>query len=295
VNWFLFFFASASWGGSFIAIRFMLEGIPPFAAAGLRTLLASLIMAALALHKKAKLPKTRRTYVKMAVVGLANFGVPWACLFWGEQYVQPAVASILNSTSPLFVFLFSYWLLADEPPTWLRFAGVIVGFLGIVFVFGPSISGFSADHRNLYAMFAIALMSVCYGFGSVMMKRIGTTIDIRWNISVQCAVASAFLFTLSALFEKGDWIPGGLAQPKVIWSLLYLVILSTVIGWFIYFRLIRAWGALRASATTYVLPFVALFIDWIWLQKVPTTAELVGGFFIIGSIALIHVARAIEG
>lgn len=292
MNWFLFFFSSASWGGSFIAIRFMLEGMPPLAAAGSRTLLAALLMAGLAVVQKARPPRGKKLFGKMIGLGMINFAVPWACLFWGEQFVQPAIASILNSTSPLFVFLFSYWLLADEQPTWLRFAGVMLGFLGILSVFGPSVSGFSSDPHSLFGMLGIVLMAMGYGLGAVLMKRMGNEVDIRWNIAVQCVAATAVLFSFSAAFESRGWVGTAWSHPKVVWSLLYLSILSTVIGWLIYFHLLRIWGALRASATTYVVPFVAVFLDWIWLQKFPTTAELIGGALIIGAVALIHGSRA---
>jgi drug/metabolite transporter (DMT)-like permease len=297
VNWLLFVFAALTWGGSYIAIRFMLEGIPPFASAGVRCVLAAFLMALIAVAGGRKFPKSKGILPKVAGLAFINFVIPWACLFWGEQYVQPAIASIMNSTTPLFVFLFSYWLLQDERPTWFRFVGVAVGFLGVLCVFGPAVSGVGNDPRSMYGTIAVTVVSTGYGLGAVLTKRLGGRIDIRWSISIQCLVASVVLLTMSALFEPKGWIGTVGDHPASLWSLLYLAMISTAVGWIIYFRLIREWGALRSSAVTYVMPFVSLALDWLWLGKLPSVAELLGGALILVSVGLIHVNRApvVEG
>jgi drug/metabolite transporter (DMT)-like permease len=137
-------------------------------------------------------------------------------------------------------------------------------------------------------MLAISVMSVGYALGAIYMKRGGKSVDIRWNIAFQCAAASVVLLTASVFVEPGEWRSTAWKDPSVVASLLYLAVVSTAIGWMIYFRLIRVWGVLRASATTYLMPFVALFLDWIWLGYLPTSAQLFGGGMIVLSVALLH-------
>ncbi|MFH1263650.1 MAG: DMT family transporter [Pseudomonadota bacterium] len=291
MNWFLFIFASASWGGSFIAIRFMLDGMPPLAAAGSRTLLASGFMALFALVGRKPFPASKKWFPKLSALALVNFFIPWACLFWGEQFVEPAVASILNSTVPLFVFLFSIWLLSDEPPTWVRFSGVALGFLGIMMVFGPGLTHFSSDPRSTYGMVAVTIMSASYAIGAILTKRFGLGFDILWSISIQCFLAATGLLILSVVFEPTTWLQTVWMHPRSLWGMLYLSLVSTAIGWIIYFRLIKVWGALRSSATTYCMPLVAVILDWFFLDRIPSMLQIFGGTLILSSVGLIHLTR----
>ncbi|HLG18184.1 MAG TPA: DMT family transporter, partial [Bdellovibrionota bacterium] len=290
--WLSFFALTLFWGCSFIAIRFAVEAIPPFAAAGMRIFIATLIMGLLAVVQRIRGPKSWREVFLLAFLGVLNFGVPWACLFWGEQYVVPALASILNSTVPIFVLLFSWALLPDEQPNVLKVIGVGLGFGGILLVFAPALDLNPADRNNLYGMLSVVTMAVSYAMGGVLIRRHAQHIDIRWSIAVQGACASAMLFLLSFVSESGDWISSATERAQALWGVLYLAIFSTAIAWFLFLSLIREWGPLRAAAVTYTLPFVAIVIDWFYYGKWPSANQLVGAGLIISGVVLIHVARS---
>src|ERR1051326_1479547 len=117
--WPSFFLLACFWGCSYIAIRFAVESIPPFGAAFARIFIGSILLHIYSLAVKSPFPKSKKLVFKIALIGLFNFGLPWAALFWGEQYVQPALASIINSTVPIFVLTFSWFLLPEEQPTLL--------------------------------------------------------------------------------------------------------------------------------------------------------------------------------
>ncbi len=278
------------WGCSFIAIRFSVEAFPPFAAAGLRILISTLFLSGLMMVRKTPFGPARAVLWRLVGIGVLNFAFPWACLFWGEKTVSPALASILNSTMPIWVLLCAWVLLPDEPPTWLKGTGVLIGFLGIFLVFAPGLG--TGESRS--GMWAILLMAISYALGAVFTRRIALAIDIRWSLIIQGTASSLLLFALSAPTEGLGWIRSAGEFPKAIGGILYLGIFSTALAWLMYIRLIRGWGALRASTVTYAMPFVAIAADWIYFHKLPSLVHLAGAASILGGLMLIHWARVRE-
>jgi drug/metabolite transporter (DMT)-like permease len=270
------------------------DSIPPFGAAFSRVFIGSVLLHLYSVIFKYPYPKSKKLVFKISLIGLFNFGLPWACLFWGEQYVQPALASIINSTVPLFVLTFSWFMLPDEKPTFLKGIGVLLGFLGIVSIFAPSISFDHLSDRHLWGMFAVMMMSIFYGLGGILSKKVVRKIEISWNITIQGYMGSLFLLILSLSTEGYHWFPKLLQYPKATGGILYLAIFSTAIAWLLFYRLIREWGAVRSSTVTYVAPFVAILVDWLYYKKFPTLPQMLGAALIFSGLYLIHLARVSE-
>lgn len=287
----LFALLTAFWGFSFIAIRFSVEAFPPFAAAGLRTGIAMVFLLVLAILQRVPPPRSKALLGKLALLGLANCAVPWACLFWGEQYVLPAIAAILNSSVPLFVFIFSWMILPNDRPNRIDFLGVTLGFVGIFFVFAPSIQKFSLNQESFYGMIAIMVMAISYGIGTTGVKRIGRQCGFLWMVAVQCVSATFVLFALSGVTEGWLWTEQFGKNLKATYSVVYLAIFSTALAWLIYFRLVNVWSALRASTVTYLVPFIAILADLFYFRKLPTFNQLVGALLIMSAIGLMQFSR----
>ncbi|MCB0308447.1 MAG: DMT family transporter [Bdellovibrionales bacterium] len=293
VAWLSFIALTLLWGFSFIAIRVTLELFPPFAAAAIRIFLAGLILMSVAFLKKRRILLSRKNIFQLMGIGMIYFGIAWACLFWGEQFVMPAVASIINSTLPIMVFVLSFKLLKNEKPMPMEFIGVGLGFVGILFVFVPSIQAFSLDQSVFYGMLAVMGMVVAYGFGTVLTRKMGAQISVYWGFVFQAMPAALFLFTLSFMFEPQSWMSLDAIRnhPRALWGIAYLAVFSTAIAWVLYFKLLHTWGALRASSVTYAMPVVSVFADWIFLKRLPTLYQLIGAGLILQAIYIMRWAQ----
>lgn len=275
-----------------MAIRVALTLFPPFAAAGLRVFLAACILLAIALIRKAPFPDSRKQIVELCKLGLINYGVAWAALFWGEQFVMPAVASIINSSVPLIVFILSWQFLREEQPTRAELVGVALGFVGILCVFVPSIQFFHLNKSIFYGMAAILLMALAYGYGTVKIRKMGAGVDVQWSFVFQGFPAAIMLFILSALFEPKDWMQNAFANKQAWAGLLYLAVFSSAIAWILYFKLLHKWGALHASAVTYVMPVVSILVDWFYFQRLPTIYQLIGAALILQAIYIMRWSKS---
>jgi drug/metabolite transporter (DMT)-like permease len=292
MNWLFFLLLSLFWGLSFIAIRFSVEEIPPFGAAGLRVLIATAVFAGLIALKRIPLRASRSLVIQVGSIGILNFAVPWACLFWGEKYVSPSLASILNSTVPIWVLCLSWWLLAEERATWLKVSGVGLGFVGILIIFSPALRHEGMARNSLAGMIAIVVMAVSYSLAAITMKRVLRAMDIRWNLTLQGLVGFSALLALSFLTEGTGWLADLGGSPKAVGSLVYLAVFSMALAWLLYAHLLKTWGVLRSSAVTYLVPVVSILVDWLYYGMWPRPHVLGGAALIIGGIALINLGRA---
>jgi drug/metabolite transporter (DMT)-like permease len=288
VNLFLFFVVVLFWGFSFIAIRLSIETFPPMMAAGLRIFLGMVFLWIYAKVRKRPNPIHGKSILYMIGLGTLLFTIPWACLFWGEQYVHPSIASIINSTVPIFVLILSWMLLPSEQPTLPSTIGVLLGFAGMFFVFAPSIH-LRSQGNEMMGMVSVFIMALSYAMGAVMMRKVPKGTDLVWAFIFQAFAASVTLALMS--FVLGEKILDTTHFARSSWGLIYLASCSTAIASLIYYHLLAEWGALKAVAVTYLTPFVAIIVDLIVLHVHPKPNEYIGGSMIMIGILLIHWAR----
>ncbi|HKE06139.1 MAG TPA: EamA family transporter [Blastocatellia bacterium] len=91
------------WGSTWIFIKIGLRDLPPFTFAGLRFLLASVILCAIVIVWRRPLPKSGRDWLKLAWVGIISIALNFGLIFWGEQHINSGLAAVLQATIPAFI------------------------------------------------------------------------------------------------------------------------------------------------------------------------------------------------
>ncbi len=295
MNLVLFLLLALIWGGSFLAIKLVVEVWPVFAAAATRVWIATLVAVFFVIWQQRTWPRQFKVWFAFLGLGILGMGLPWALLFWGQQHVAPALSSILNSSVPIFVVLLSAILLRRvELLSWQKCLGVGVGFVGIFVIFYPALGPvpgllvFKSD-ETLLAMVAILCMAISYAAHIVLLKRMGGVITMVETLAIQGIGAFVFLLLISLAFETYRWPPlWSVDSLKAILSLLYLGILSTYLGWRLFFRLIDSIGAVRAGAVTFLVPLVAIVLDLFYYGVWPRWNQMGGTALIFFGLSMIH-------
>lgn len=290
----LFALLAAFWGGSFVAIKFAVEVFPSTFSAMLRVGLALVVLAALFFYQKRDLRVPFPTLWKVWLAGLFAQGLPFALLFWGEKRVSPGLAGIINGTVPIWTFVFGLLAGTGEAFTKRKTAGLLLGFGGIAIICSPLLT-FGGTKGELAGTAAVFLMAVCYAIGSLMTRSLlsgAAKVDFRANVFHQNCASLAFLFVLSLFAEPWPSAHALFVSPAAVVSILYLGIFSTALAFLIYFHLIREWGAVRASAVTYVAPIIAVFWDYVFFRNVPDRSEIVGVLLVLSGVVLLHSSAA---
>src|SRR5262249_23275217 len=124
------------------------------------------------------------------LIGAINNVLPFLLITWGETRIASGVTSILNATTPLFtVVLAHFWLTAGhEALTWLRGLGVLIGFLGVGVLVGPSALQFGGGGVSAaLGELAVLIAAAAYGVGALLSKRYAGSAPLVGPLTMQSA------------------------------------------------------------------------------------------------------------
>ena len=294
-KWVGFWVLGLIWGSSFLLIRIGVESVSPFQLVFMRTAIAAIGLNIVFFARGKRIP-WKAALVPVLVLGLINITVPFGLITWGEQTVASGVASVLNSTVALFTLLVSTLIFRQERLTARKFTGLLIGFFGVVVLASRNFQGGELQAGSLIGQLAILVAAVFYAFGGSYSYRLA----VRWNDAqmvaagsmIFAALSSGALMLLAPVF--GGPAPTPLAEipANALVSILALGLLNTFIAYMIYYWIVRALGAARASMVTYVAPVVGLTLGALVLNEVVDIRLLGGAALILGGIAIVTLKRS---
>ena len=293
-NYLLFALLSFFWGGSFIAIKYLITEVPSFTGAFYRVFFSVIFLILLSLlgfAKKIDFSKIKNKGLKKEllftiVTGLFSVGIPFSLLFWGEKFIIPSLAGVINGTVPFWTLIISILLFNGyKDLTLKKVIGLALGFAGIVFIFGPKIS-FSGNVMELWGLVAVTGMAMSYSMGINLNKKVLAENQIftgTLNIVTQQVASFIYLFMV-LIFTDGlpEW--SLLLKPANGLSVLYLSLFSTAIAFIIFYRLITIMGPVKASTVTFFVPPVALLLDNLVYGSTLSYTEGLGALVILTSM-----------
>lgn len=288
-----FYLLAFLWGGSFVAIKILIEDFPPWLGASLRIFVALIAMGIWLKTQGAPWRVKWSMQWRLWVAGMFMVGIPFSLLFWGEQKVAAGLAGVLNGTTPLWTATLAVALSRGDRKLGRDLVlGLVIGFIGLFVIFLPRLN-FSEHPGEWTGALAIAGMAFCYALSNVINAKLLSHSEappIPTSVFHQHLSSWVYLSLLSLIFEK--WPPASSwLAPKVSVSVLYLGLASTALAMMIYFHLLKAWGSVRTSVVTYLVPVSALLLDLFVLQNKPDLSSLIGIGLILGSMLLIHGSR----
>ena len=271
------------WGSTYLAIRIMVETVPPLLGAGMRFLLAGVILlvAVGALRGMGALAIDRRSVLSALCVGFALTGAN-AIITVAEREVPSALAALLVATVPLWVVLLRRG--SGEAISRTTVVAVAAGFVGVAVLLRP---GAQTDGASLFALVTVLFASLMWAVGSVASPRLPLPRNPFASTGWQM------------LLGGGVWLLAGLAAGEVAevdpaaWSarsvaaFAYLLGFGSLLAFTAYVWLLQHAPVSKVSTYAYVNPVVAIVLGvWI-LEETITATTLVGAAIIVVSVALV--------
>ncbi len=289
-----FTLVSLFWGCSFLAIRIAIAEFPTSFAAFLRIAICLIFLIPyLYFYNKRRKTETAKNLWKLPkkiwpqsmLSGLFVMAIPWILLFWGQKYVTPALAAILNSTTPIFVAVLMPLLTPQDKLSLRKWLGVIVGFMGIIIIFGPELHAKEISF-HLWGLIAILFMSICYAIGTLWTRKLTKHAGVEINLFYQC-LGGMLLISLYTIFFEPEPISFNVSY-KAILAVIYLGIFSSALAWLMYCRILRDVGSVQAAAITFCVPVTAIILDAVFLNKIPLSHQAIGACLILLSVFIIN-------
>ena len=265
----------AIWGGVFLAVALALKEIPVFALVTMRVGFAAAVLWIYVLIRKQQFPTGWKIWSALIVMGILNNAVPFTLLNFGQTQIESGLTSILNAGTVVFATLISAMFLKDERLTPRKLLGVALGMSGVIIVIGfQSLQTF--DLRSLGQIACIGA-TIFYAFAGVWARK---------NLKgISPAVSSAGMLTGSTLVMAPItiWLEGWptWSYSSLTWlSLIYIVIIATVVAYLLYFRVLASAGASNTLLVTLVVPPIAVTLGALVLaEQLPIRSYL--GFTLI--------------
>jgi drug/metabolite transporter (DMT)-like permease len=272
------------WGSTWLAIKVGLASLPPFTFAGLRFLVAWALFLVYMLARRIRFPKDRVAWKVMIFLGLTQIAVPYALVFWGEQYVTAGLTAILFATLPFFVAAFAHFMVPGERLTACKIVGMIVSFTGVAIIFSQDLI---LTFNSLLGGAAVLASSGIAGLANVVGKKYSEYINTTVNVVVQTGIGALLLLAGGILVERGLPLTFG---PESVFAILYLAAAGSAYGFLALYWLFTRMEVTRISLFTFITPIVAVGLGWLLLGEGVAPAIGVGGALIL--VGVVFVNRA---
>lgn len=285
-EWALLAVLATCWGASYTFIKIGVETLPPLTLIAARTLIAGLLLLAVLRVRGVKLPKEPAMWGRFALQACLNSVLPFTLIAWAERSVDAGLATILNSTSPIFIFLLGLCMGGAEKPTLRRLFGVGAGLAGICLIVG-----FEALHglgHSLLAQLGLVAAAVCYGCAA-MFGRVFKGLDPMVPAAGSLLSGAAMLLPASIAIDR-PWTLSPSAASMM--AVLALAVLSTALAFTIYFRLIKTLGPMSTAAQAYLRVPIGVMIGVVFLGEALSPTAWIGlACIVAGVVAMTMPAR----
>ena len=209
-------------------------------------MIASLVLLAVLRSRGLSLPRDGATWRRFMFQACLNSVVPFTLIAWAERDVDAGLATILNSTSPIFTFLLTAAVTRHEPATARKLLGVVAGIVGTAIIVGTqALDGLG---RELWAQLAIVAATICYA-GAAIFGRSFKGLDPMMPAAGSMLCGAALLIPASLVLDR----PWALApSSSSLAALIGLSLFSTALAFVIYFRLVQTLGSVGTTSQAYL-------------------------------------------
>ncbi|WP_411343847.1 DMT family transporter [Paenibacillus sp. WLX1005] len=263
-------------GSSFAIGKMGLVYASPLLLAGVRFLIAGLIMAVLVRVLRQQHPNNAADWGKMLLIGAFQTAGVMGCVFISLRTITAGESSILTFTNPLLVVVFGT-LFAGMRYRWYQWIGVLLGLIGVSITVGAQLQW------KIGLVFGLA-SAVSWATATLLVNRWGSGLN-TWVLSAyQMLGGGVILLVCSPLLE----------QPFFIWTgasvliLLWLSLMSSIVQFAGWYYVLQNSDPGRTSAFLFLAPFFGVLTGWLLLGESLYPSLITGGICILAGIYLVN-------
>lgn len=279
------------WGPSFLFNKIALVDLDPITLVSLRVGLAGLLLWLFFRIRGVSFSISDLSFKRALILGFFNNGFPFVCFSCSLFYIPTSLSALLNGTMPVISIVLARFFL-QEPFTWNKVSGLLLGLLGFAVLFVPSLLG-SEQGFNVTGIALGLLGALSYAIGVIYTRKRGLSIDARVMIVYQLLTSLLYLIPLALIFESPlQDVP---AASMATWSaILAVAILGTALAFLLYFRILAKQGVAAVAMVTYLLPIVGTILGVLFLHESLHPLFIIAAACILAGVVLVN-KKAGEG
>ena len=270
------------WGSTYLAIRIGVQALPPALFAGLRFVIAGLLLAGYARLRGQAFPDSRREWLTHAVVGLALVAGGNGLVVWGEQWVASNIAALIVASVALWIALLGTLGSQGEPLSRATVLGLALGFIGVVLLLAPHGARFAGG--ELAGQLAIALASLSWAAGTIYGRRRKPRTPTLMAAAMQMLIGGAALTAVGLIggeTARWSWDPAG------VLALAYLIVFGSCLAFAAYAWLMHEVTPAQLGTYAYINPAIAVLLGAWLLNETLDGRQLLGMSVILAGVVVV--------
>lgn len=272
------------WGTTYLASKISAHAIPGLFVSGVRQTVSGLVLVAYFKSMGYEWPD-KKSWGIIAAQGFFLLCIANGLLTWSMEYIDSGLGAIIAGLVPLFVALFSILLLRFARFTPLMVAGLVIGFGGIVTIFYEHFSQL-LNPKYATGVGLSLVATVSWSFGTVYASRYKPKGDLLFGVGLQMLLAGVVILTVCGV--SGKYINLLQAESKALWSLLYLIVVGSLLSYSAYVFAVSKLPPTQVSVYAYINPVVAIFLGWLVLKEHMSLNVITGTLITLGGVWLVN-------
>jgi drug/metabolite transporter (DMT)-like permease len=278
------------WGSTYLAIKYAVAAIPPFATGASRFFVSGLALYAFARWRGQPAPN-RAEIRNAAITGVLMLALGNGAVIWSEQTVPSGIVAIIVATVPLWMVLMDWLRPRGVRPRHTMFVGLALGLIGIAVLMGAGARG----HVPVIGAVILLLGSISWAIGSILTRHLERPRSAFVYSALQMLAASAAFTTMAFMFgePRGFSVNGLPASAIAGW--IYLIIFGSLIGYTAYIYLLANVSAAKAATYAYVNPVIAVLLGWAVAKEPIGVRTIIAAAVILAGVAIITATQSSAG
>ncbi|MEI7998566.1 MAG: drug/metabolite exporter YedA [Candidatus Omnitrophota bacterium] len=271
------------WGSTYLAIRFAIETLPTFIMAGVRFVVAGLVLYGYCLYRGNHEKPTMRQWINASIVGGLLLLGGNGSVVWAEHFVPSGLTAVLIATVPWWMVIIEWVFYHGPKPQGWTLVGLCLGLVGVGVLIFPAIHG----QLHLVGTIVVMMAAFWWAIGSVYARHFDLPASSILATAMEMITGGMILLLFSLI--QGEWghVSFSYMSFKSIMAFLYLIVFGSFFGFTAYIWLIQNVGTALASTYAFVNPVVAVFLGCVLAGEKITVQTCFAAAMIILAVILI--------
>ncbi len=286
-----FFAIYVIWGSTYLLNKIAVAQLSPFMLAGVRFVVAGLLIFGIALLLGKSIRVSRRQFFNTVLAGFLFLSFGNGVVVWALKYVDSNFAALEISAQPL-VILLMMWILQGKKIKPMSLVGVGLGIVGIYLLINQNTAV-----RHEHAMAGIGMIfaaMLAWAYGSLFVGRADLPPNYFVNTGYQMLTGGILLGVMSLAFGE-DWLPFSAWETGTLWSMGLLIVFGSIVAFTSFNYLLKVVSPEKVATNTYVNPIVAMFLGWYFLGEPITLQSVVAAFILLTGVYFINTKKKTVG
>ena len=276
------------WGSTYLAIKYVIQTLPPFISTGARFLLAGSTLFIIGRFSKDYEKPTLTQWRASFVVGTLLFLGGTGGVVIAEHHITSSLAALLVATEPFWIVILSWLWLKGARPDWKVALGLLMGFAGVYLLIGGAGASPAGNGTNqLFGIVLVVAAALSWATGSIYGVRARTPKSPVLTSGMQMLAGGSALLLAGTLM--GEWTGFEITAVSLnsCLALAYLLIFGSLFAFTAYSWLLKNARPAMVATYAYINPVIAVVLGWAIAGESFTGRMLLGAGVIVGSVVLI--------